>query len=171
MASLMEDFIATLDGELQIYKQLVPVAERKAVVLVKGDLQEIEKITDEEQLLMEKLGVLEKKRQSVLENMALVLNRKPEELDLVSVSRILAKQPAEQDRINKLHDSLSQVAKRLVDVNQQNKILIEESLEMIEFNMNFIQSTRMSPGSNNYTRDASASENVSDTFRSFDAKQ
>lgn len=51
-----------------------------------------------------------------------------------------------------LHDELQQTMKRLVDVNTKNKNLIENSLEMIEFNMNFIQSTRMSPGNNNYDK-------------------
>ena len=64
--------------------------------------------------------------------------------------------------------------KRLVDVNTKNKNLIENSLEMIEFNMNFIQSTRMSPGNNNYDKNASAAGSGVDAgfgTGSFDAKQ
>jgi hypothetical protein len=49
--------------------------------------------------------------------------------------------------------------------------LIENSLEMIEYNMNFIQSTRMSPGSNNYNRDASTSYGIDLGPGAFDAKQ
>ena len=55
--------------------------------------------------------------------------------------------------------------------NQKNKELIENSLEIIEFNMNFIQSTRMSPGSNNYNRNASSSYGVDMGPGAFDAKQ
>lgn len=45
---------------------------------------------------------------------------------------------------------------------------------MIEFNMNFIQSTRMSPGNNNYDKNASAAGGGVDAgfgTGSFDAKQ
>ena len=171
MASLMEELLTTLEGELAIYKKLVPVSEQKTTILVKNDLKEIERITEEEQVLMEQLNNLEKKRLGILENIGVVLNRKPETLDLVTVSHILEKQPEEQARVNKLHDELRQIAKRLVEVNQQNKTLIEQSLEMIEFNMNFIQSTRMSPGSNNYTKNASADDDHTETIRSFDARQ
>ena len=61
--------------------------------------------------------------------------------------------------------------RRLVDINEKNKNLIENSLEMIEFNMNFIQSTRMSPGVNNYDRNASSSFSPGYSSGSFDAKQ
>ena len=73
-----------------------------------------------------------------------------------------------------LHNELQQTMKRLVDVNTKNKNLIENSLEMIEFNMNFIQSTRMSPGNNNYDKNASAAGGGVDAgfgTGSFDAKQ
>ena len=61
--------------------------------------------------------------------------------------------------------------RRLVAVNEKNKNLIENSLEMIEFNMNFIQSTRMSPGVNNYDRNATSKYSAGYTSGSFDAKQ
>ncbi len=53
----------------------------------------------------------------------------------------------------------------------KNKDLIENSLEMIEFNMNFIQSTRMSPGNNNYNRNATNSYTSDYGGHGFDAKQ
>lgn len=171
MASLMEELLMTLDSELAIYKELVPIAEKKTVVLVKGDLREIEQITENEQGLMEKLNVYEKKRHDILQNMGMVLNKAPETLDLIEISNILANQPQEQARVNRLHDELQKIAKRLVEANKQNKTLIEQSLEMVEFNMNFIQSTRMSPGSNNYTKNASSSEDTVETVRNFDARQ
>ena len=60
--------------------------------------------------------------------------------------------------------------RRLVDINEKNKNLIENSLEMIEFNMNLIQSTRMSPG-NNYTKGAITEDAPALQAGTFDAKQ
>ena len=101
----------------------------------------------------------------------LVLNMKPEELDITTLARILAKQPEEKQRLAALHDSLRVIMKRLVDVNERNKELIENSLEMVEFNLNFIQSTRMSPGNNNYNRNATNSYTSDYGTHGFDAKQ
>ena len=175
MASLMEDLLATLEGEKKIYQELIPVSERKTEILVKGDLSELETVTQEEQLLIEKAGKKKKKREAIIANIGVVLNKDVNVLDLKTLSELLAKQPEEREKLVTLHDSLKLVMRRLIEVNEQNKNLIENSLEMIEFNMNFIQSTRMSPGVNNYDRNATSTNygygSGLGTVGGFDAKQ
>ena len=171
MASLMEELITALTKERDIYQKLVPISERKTTVLVKGDLKELQKVTEEEQNLLDEVYAVDKKREKIIANMGVVLNKDPKELDLTTLAKLMAKQPQEKQRLSELHDSLRQVMKRLVTANQRNKELIEDSLEMIEFNMNYIQSTRMSPGSNNYNRNASNSYGVDLGPGAFDAKQ
>lgn len=174
MASLMEELITVLSREKEIYEKLIPISERKTVVLIREDLQELQKVTDEEQQLLDAAYAADKKREKIIENIGIVLNRDPKELDLTTLARLMARQPAEKKQLSELHDSLKLVMDRLVNVNQKNKELIENSLEMIEFNMNFIQSTRMSPGNNNYDKNASAAGGGVDAgfgTGSFDAKQ
>lgn len=172
MASLMEELIATLTAEKEVYEKLLPVSQRKKRTLIEDDLQGLQEVTDQEQELMDRLAALEHKRTEVIQNMGIVLNRDPESLDLVTIGNILTNRPEEKKQIAALHDGLREVANRLVAINEQNKALIEQSLELIEFNMNFIQSTRMSPGSNNYTKDAGTSDTGSTGVpSSFDAKQ
>mgnify|MGYP002764307811 FL=1 len=171
MASLMEELITVLSREKEIYEKLIPISERRTVVLIREDLQELQKVTDEEQQLLDAAYAADKKREKIIENIGIVLNRDPKELDLTTLARLMARQPAEKKQLSELHDSLKLVMDRLVNVNQKNKELIENSLEMIEFNMNFIQSTRMSPGVNNYDRNASSSYSPGYTPGGFDAKQ
>lgn len=172
MASLMEDLLDTLDQERQIYEQLIPISEKKTSALIKDDLKELERVTQQEQFMIDKAYMLGKKRESVIENIGIVLNKEPEHLDLTTLVGLLEKQPEEQRRLAALHDSLKVVMKQLIAINEKNKSLIENSLEMVEFNMNFIQSTRMSPGGNNYDRNASTSYTSGSYGRGgFDAKQ
>lgn len=171
MASLMEELISVLSKERDIYRSLIPVSERKTSVLIKSDLQDLQRVTEEEQGLLDEVYALDKKREKIITNIGAVLNKNPEDLDLTTLARLMARQPEEKKRLSELHDSLREVMSRLVSVNQKNKELIENSLEMIEFNMNFIQSTRMSPGSNNYNRNASSNCGVDMGPGSFDAKQ
>lgn len=171
MASLMEELIAVLSSERDIYQNLIPVSEKKTTVLVKGDLKELQKVTEEEQLLLDQVYAIDKRREKIIANMGVVLNKDPKELDLTTLAKLMGKQPEEKEQLSQLHDSLRQVMKRLVAANEKNKELIENSLEMIEFNVNFIQSTRMSPGSNNYNRNASNSYDVDMGPGAFDAKQ
>ncbi len=171
MASLMEELITVLKRERDIYKSLIPVSERKTAVLIREDLKELQKVTDEEQKLLDEAYAADKKREKIIADIGVVLNRDPAELDLTTLAKLMTRQPEEKKRLSELHDSLKLVMNDLVTVNNRNKELIENSLEMIEFNMNFIQSTRMSPGSNNYNRNASNSYGVDMGPGAFDAKQ
>lgn len=167
----MEELIAVLSSERDIYQNLIPVSEKKTTVLVKGDLKELQKVTEEEQRLLDQVYAIDKRREKIIANMGVVLNKDPKELDLTTLAKLMGKQPEEKKQLSQLHDSLRQVMKCLVAANEKNKELIENSLEMIEFNVNFIQSTRMSPGSNNYNRNASNSYDVDMGPGAFDAKQ
>lgn len=173
MASMIDELVLALQREEAIYRDLIPVSERKTEILIKGDLPALQEITNQEQALLDNATALGRKRDMVLQNMGTVLNKNPKELDLKSLIALLAKQPEEQKKLSQLHDSLRQVMNRLVEVNEKNKNLIENSLEMIAYNMNFIQSTRMSPGNNNYDRNASAASGTPMDMGSgsFDAKQ
>lgn len=171
MASLIEELISALEDEKAIYEELVPISEQKTKILVKGDLEKLREVTAKEQLLIDKAGSIDRKREKVIKNIGIVLNKEPKELDLTTLTRLLAKQPEEKQALAALRDSLRAIMRRLVEVNERNKELIENSLEMIEFNMNFIQSTRMSPGSNNYNRNAANSYTADYGVHGFDAKQ
>lgn len=170
MASLMEELISTLSKEKDIYLDLLPIAEEKTKAIVANDLEKLQEITDREQYEVDRISSLEKKRGEVVSNIGIVLGRKPEELTLTEMIRISAKQPKDQAVLSELKDSLGQTVKKLAELNERNKVLIQHSLSMIEFNMNLIQSTRTVPG-NNYTKSASESGISAAQTGMFDAKQ
>ena len=171
MASLIEELIDVLEQEYEIYKELIPVAETKTRIIVKNDLISLQEITDREQLTVDRINTLEHKRETVMLNIKTVINRKSNDFNLKNLIDLLDKQPKEQKALTILHDSLQSTIHRLVEINNHNKSLIQQSLEMIEFNMNFIQSTRMSPGNNTYTRSASRYDASMRGTGMFDAKQ
>ena len=171
MASLIEELIEILDKEYEIYQHLIPIAEQKTRIIVKNELTELQKITEKEQLAIEKINVLERKREIIVGNIGTVINKKPSTLNIKAVIMLLDKQPKEQKALSIIHDNLKDTIHRLVEINSRNKSLINQSLEMIEFNMNFIQSTRMSPGNNTYTKGASQYDIPASRTGMFDAKQ
>lgn len=170
MASLIEELIATLNQENEIYESLIPINEKKTKVIINNDLEALQEITKTEQEMVQKISALEAKRQEVIINIGTVINRNPGTLTLKNLIRLLEKQPKEQEQLSIIHDKLQKIVHRLTEINHQNQSLIEQSLEMIEFNMNFIQSTRMSPG-NNYNKNASGVEMQAEQTRRFDTKQ
>ena len=171
MAGLIDELVNTMSQENDIYKELIPIAEEKTRVIIKNDLDALQKITEQEQLTIEKINALEKKREEVVINIGTVLSRDPKELNMKALIKIMGKQPKEQKELSRIHDELDGNLRRLVTINDRNKELINQSLEMIEFNMNLIQSTRMAPGVNNYTRSAGESSIRQAGTGMFDAKQ
>ncbi len=170
MASLIDELIDTLQKEYEVYQQLVPIVEQKTQVIVKNDLISLQEITGKEQAAVDQISMLEHRRETVMRDIKTVINRKNGDLNLQTLIKLISKQPKEQKALETLHDNLKRIIQRLVYANNRNKSLIKHSLEMIEFNMNFIQSTRMIPG-NNYTRGASQYMMQTPGTGMFDAKQ
>ena len=127
MASLIEELVDTLKAEEEIYKELLPVSEKKTNIIIQNDLVALQEIVELEQLMIEKLSPLERKRAEVIANVETVLNKKPGTLNLKTMIELFEKQPKEQRELSLLHDSLKTTINRLVEINDRNKSLIEQS--------------------------------------------
>ena len=171
MAGLIDELVNVMSQENDIYKDLIPIVSEKTRVIIKNDLTALQEITDKEQRVVERINSLERKREEVIKNIGVVLNRDPKTLGMKNLIKIMAKQPTEQRRLAEIHDELSSTLKTLVTINDRNKLLIQQSLEMIEFDLNILQSSRMSPSGNNYTRNAGEDAMQGTGTRMFDAKQ
>lgn len=171
MASLIEELITTLSRECEIYQELLPMAREKTRIIVNNDLKNLQEITRQEQLLADEINLLERKREEVIKNIGVVVSRAPETINIRAVIQMMEKQPDEKNKLIQIHDTLKRTIQNLVDINNHNKSLIQQSLEMIEFNMNFIQSTRMSPGNHSYNKGASEVDMLRGQAGMFDAKQ
>lgn len=171
MASLTEELIVVLEEELAVYQRLLPIAESKTKIIIDNDLEALQEITEQEQQFVGRIHALERRRDEVIIHIGTVLNRDPRTLNLSVLCTLLEKQPKERERLARLHDELRSVLERLKSRNEKNQALIQQSLELIEFNMNLIQSTRMSPGTNNYTKGAAESRMQSTRSGMFDTKR
>lgn len=171
MASLMEELIGTLTAEEEIYRDLVPVEEEKTRAIIANDLKALQDITVREHELVDRTSALEGKRERVTLDIATVLSMDPKNITLEKIIGVLKNQPDDQKRLQIVHDRLRKTVMRLQAVNDQNKTLLKEAMDMIEFNMNVIRSTRMSSGSSNYSSDASEVAGMAPQHGMFDAKQ
>jgi hypothetical protein len=171
VASLIQELINVLEGEADIYEQLIPIANEKTRIIIKNDLAALKDITAREQLMVDRINALEHKREQVILNIKTVLNIRPETLNLETLIKMLGKQPKEQKALSLLRDSLKENIDRLVEINDRNKILIEQSLEMIEFNMNVINGVRITMENSTYTKEASECQAQLPGAGMFDARQ
>ena len=171
MASLMEELIATLDKEDLLYRQLIPVEEEKTRAIIANDLESLRKITEQEHELVDRTSAQEHKREQIANDIATVLGMDPRTITLDQIAEALKGQPEDQKKLQEIHDRLKKTVERLQDLNEKNKVLLKEAMEMVQFNMNVIRSTRMSSGSSNYSSNASEVEGMAPQHGIFDAKQ
>lgn len=150
MASLIEELIMVLGDEERVYAEIIPVAEEKTRVIVNNDLQSLNSITEEEQALIGRISKLERKRQEVIRNIGIVMNKKESELNFITIIDLLKGQEKEQEELRKLHDRLKRTIDALKLINERNQMLIKQSIEMIDFDINLMQSLRTSPGVGQY---------------------
>ena len=87
MASLMENLIEVLEQESKEYEGLLSLSQKKTTIIVGGNLEELQKITDDEQELVSRISHLEKKRTETTADIANVLNKDVKSLKLVNLDR------------------------------------------------------------------------------------
>ena len=168
----MENLIAVLQQECVEYNGLLELSSRKTPIIVAGDLVNLEKITDEEQEWVGRIAHLEKKRTEVTADIADVLNKDVKTMKLRDLVEMLAARPAEQKLLSDACDGLRDVVSRVQAVNEQNRELTQHSLELVEFDMNLLQSMLAAPQTANYNREAySAGSSMGTVNHGFDAKQ
>ena len=172
MASLMEDLIDALEKESVEYENLLEMSMRKTSVIVSEDLEELAKITDEEQLIVDRINHIDNIRNEAVNDIANVLNKDVTKLKIADLIEMLAPRPEEQQKLAVAFDKLRDVAQHVARVNEQNRELIQSALEMVQFNMNLIHSMKAAPETANYNRGAYNTGDVIGMERkSFDAKQ
>ena len=171
MASLIEELIDTLNKENSEYEKLLELSRRKSAVIVSRDIPALEKITDDEQNVMTTIGKLDAKREQVTRDIADVINKDVESLKLSVLIDLLSKQPDEQRRLSVIHDKLKVTVESVRTINESNRQLIEQSLEMVEFDINMLRAMRQAPETNNYGRSAMSVGETLGSVRGFDAKQ
>lgn len=172
MASLIENLISVLEQEHSEYETLLELSRKKSPVIIRGDIEQLQKITDEEQNIIDRIRRLEGKREEAIRDIADVINKDVEQLKLDVLIRMLDKSPKEQKQLALVHEKLKTTLPQMQNVNAQNKELLAEALEMVEFDMNLLQSMRRAPETANYNKGAYSAGSVIGTNRSgFDAKQ
>lgn len=172
MASLMETLIEVLEKENLEYKNLLELSTRKTTVIVSEDLKELTKITDEEQIIVSRINHLDNQRNEAIDDIANVLNKDVTKLKIADLIKMLAARPQEQAELASVFDELRRNVQAVKRVNEQNRALIESALEMVQFNMQVLQSMNKAPETANYNRGAcNTGDMIGTVNKAFDAKQ
>ena len=170
MASLMDDLTQVLENETVEYKKLIELSDNLRKALIESDVSTVEQMTAAQEEVSNGIQSLESRRARIMNDIAVVLNKKPEELKVAMLEETLAGQPALKERLAAVRTELKQTMDELKRVNHTNQTLLRQSMELLEFDLNLFRSMRQAPETANYNKSA---VNTGDLLgsRGFDAKQ
>lgn len=171
MASLMDDLVTVLEAEEKEYLALTEIAKEKTPVIVAGKIEELQKVTEREQEIVARIQHYDKKRTQVMKDISDVLGRQEENLTLAGLVKLFEGKPEEQKKLSAVYDSLIAAVKAMEVVNKRNQALLEQAMEMVEFDINLFQGLKRAPENANYGRDAYSLADKRDGLTSFDVKQ
>ena len=152
MASLIETLIDVLDKENTEYQGLLKLSEEKTTAIVNGNVERLQEILGLEQRSIDKINKLDAFR---VEN----------------IVDMLSGQPKDAKALTDVHMKLKRTLDQLMKVNENNKMLLQESMDMIEFELNLAKNSKVAPQTGNYSKGAYEQNNSYPTAGGFDAKQ
>lgn len=172
MASLLETLIDVLDKENSEYQILLGLSQDKTDKIVKADLDGLQDIVGKEQKIIDRITLLEKQREESVADICNVLNIPKKDMKMDLLIKMLEKQPDDQRKLIEVHDKLKTTLGKMVKINDSNKAMLQESLDMVEFEINLARSSQMAPEVANYGKSANSTYgNMSYGTGGFDAKQ
>jgi len=165
MPGLVYGLMDALEKQIVHFDELIALSAEKRDCIVNNDTEKLTELTNEENAITGKLQKLEKLRAGFMDDIANVLGR-PRGITLTELSDAMRGQP-EHERLFKLTEETREKLGRLKVMNDQNRTLIDSSLEYINFTINAIRGSLL-PEQAIYSPDG---EELGARQSFFDAKQ
>jgi flagellar biosynthesis/type III secretory pathway chaperone len=139
-SGLVGGLIENIKNQEFLYRELTELSEEKKNAVVKNDVAGLKNVTSKETLLTGKAQKLERLRFELMQDIALVLNKKPEVMTVSYLTELLGDKP-EAGELKEAAKSLIETLDKLSEINDLNKVLLQNALEYVDFSINVIRST------------------------------
>lgn len=150
----MQELLDVLGEEEKQYQNLVELNDTKRGAVIQADLKELGAVTAKEQEIASVLANLANKRGGILNDMATVLGKEPKDMTINKMIGYLENQPEEQRMLTECRDRLLAAGNRMRAMNEQNQVLLNQAMEMVEFDLTLLRSMRQAPETANYDKNA-----------------
>ena len=154
MASLVEELVSVLESEEALYRTLVGYGEEKRDVLIRADVPALERITALEQVTSDDLVSLSNRQIRILNDIAIVLGKDQGEMTVSRLIDSLDSQPEVQRKLTDIRDRLIAAAGEMQYLNNENIVLLQQAIELNEFDLTLFKSYHQAPETANYDKSA-----------------
>lgn len=129
----INDLFDVLNGEMLLYKDLLDISSKKTDVIIHGKIQELDNMTKVEGNIICRLSKLEEEREKILQQY--------DNTGEITISELCKMLPADDAfRLRKIQVEFESILKALNDRNGLNKLLLQQSIEYVNYSIGVISS-------------------------------
>ncbi len=137
MNNYFEDLLEIMAKEHDLYRELKSIEEKKSKIITNNDVEALEAITKKEQGFVKTIVHLEEHRAEVIDGFCRVKGiRKVNTID--DILKVISKEEAK--KLKNERDKLYAVTMEVKEVNQLNNMLINQSIDYINYTMEIARS-------------------------------
>lgn len=158
MSGLLNNLIDSLTEQKQYYTELALISEEKRKVIIGNDLKVLADFTTVENVLISKNDRLEKRLDDIIKDIGVVLNIKPEELNITKIASVINNESDKVALLGLIKD-LQDLAEKLKKHNAMNKELLGNAIDYVQFSLNVIQNVDAKDDVRNVLKQAKRNKN------------
>lgn len=157
MKEKWDELISVLLEILKLYQEILGLGYLKREVLIQHNIQEIEKITKQEENLILKLDKLDAIREDLIQGISLMCGLGDKKMTLSQIS-----QGADQEtlhNIKSMEQEFSKVISEMTQLNEVNKKLVEQAMLIVNCTLSLLSRSKADPTYNPSQNSSSVSHN------------
>lgn len=132
----LNQLLMVMEEQIKVMSDLKALSQKKSLLLVDGNLEELDVLLRGEQALVWQMGKLEERRFRLQMETASDLKIHPSQLTL---ERLLSAVPAEfGSRCREVAEAYGETARSLSEVNQLNTELVQQAMAYVDFSLQLL---------------------------------
>ena len=152
MAGIIYELMDVLEEQKECYEGLNTLASYTENAVVNKNIEFLQEVVKTEEEFIGRVGILEKKRESLMEDIAIVTGMKYPNVTVTTIIEKIGPDTEVGQQLIKLRDETREQLEQLKRQSDLNKQLLTDSLELVDFMVNALGSTQGYSHVGNYNR-------------------
>lgn len=143
LSPLCGSLIAVLEKEIEIYRELLAAVSGERSILIRPSLASLQQSNARKETIVLKTRMIEEARAGIVKKIARRLNLDEEKINFSILAQFL--EEGQRSILRKRRDTLSELAGQIGRINEENRNLIDASLQHVKKSVDFLAGL-VSPG-------------------------
>lgn len=152
MAGIIYELAEVLEQEKECYEGIGTLAAYTETAIVNKNIEFLQEVVKTEEEFIGRLSILEKKRDSLMKDIAIVTGMNPQNITVAAIIEKIGKDTEIGQKLTVLRGEIRNQLDEIKAKSELNKQLLTDSLELVDFTVNAIGSTKGYSHVGNYGR-------------------